>query len=129
MPPPAKQTIAQFRAPSLAQLVDQAAAGEKTPPAMHFNISPQDMACIAAIVKRANEIGQQCTPKVAFETIIAMADIAAVHCNCVPLRLEQMLLSSNADFMHDFAGIGLHVDRASGQLRHDWKPIFARLAS
>lgn len=120
-----KQTIARFPVPSLMQLADKASVGV-APPAMHFECPPQDMACIAAIVKRANEIGQQCAPPVQFDTMVACMDIAAVHCNCVPLKLQQLLMSDTSDFMNDFAGIGLHIDRATGQLRHGWRPLFAR---
>lgn len=126
MTAPLKQTVAQFAVPSFLQLADQAAAGAK-PLQMHFDCAPTDMACITMIVKRANEIGSACEPKVAFETMLAMMDIAAVHCNCVPLKLEQFLMSDNVDFMRDFGGIGLHVDRSSGQLLHGWRPMFARV--
>jgi hypothetical protein len=91
----------------------------------NFDCTPQDFTCIGAIVKRAQEIGAQCIPPVQFDTLIAACDVAAVHCNGTPLHLYRFLMSDNADFMRDFGGIGLHVDRATGKLRDDWRPLFA----
>lgn len=54
-------------------------------------------------------------------------DIATVHCNGKPLKLLQLLMSDNADFQHDIAGMRIHLDRRTGQLRHGWVPLFGEL--
>lgn len=123
-----RTTVRRLAIPSAVEMADafrdRMTPQEKRDDPLTFECTPQDLGAIAAIVKRANEIGAQSAPPVAFNSVIACMDIAAVHCNGCPLSLMQMLMADNVDFMHDFAGIGLHVDRATGKLRHGFKPIF-----
>lgn len=54
-------------------------------------------------------------------------DVATVHCNGNPLKLMQFVMSDNADFQHDLAGLRIHLDRKIGALKNGWKPIFAEV--
>lgn len=52
-------------------------------------------------------------------------DLVTVHANGCPLKLEDLLAASDADFAHDLLGIRTHLDRDSGQLNDLFRPRFA----
>lgn len=53
-------------------------------------------------------------------------DIAAVHCNGMPMRLEEWLSCPDAfNFFHDIIGITKHLDRKTGRLVNHFRPRFA----
>jgi hypothetical protein len=59
----------------------------------------------------------------------AQMDIAAVHCNGTPLRLNAFCWADNFNFVHDFRGIERHLNRATGRLENQFLPRFARPAT
>lgn len=89
----------------------------------NFNASPQDWALINSIVARGIEMGSRHGVKVDYMT--AAMDLMTLHCNGMPLKLLQLLMSDESDFARDFTGIGIHIDRATGRLKNDFVPRFA----
>lgn len=55
-----------------------------------------------------------------------MMDIAAVHANGCPLRLNAMLNADDFNFSHDVFGIRRHLDRETGKLGDHFLPRFVR---
>lgn len=95
---------------------------------LNFNISPADMDLCKQIAFRAIEIAKTLGNHT-FDAFSMTADIACCHCNGTPLHLLRFLMSDNADFMHDFAGICTHLNRRTGQIMHGFKPLFGVLKS
>lgn len=52
-------------------------------------------------------------------------DIAAVHCNGNPLRLEEMLRADDFNLAHDVFGIQRHLNRETGKLGGHFLPRFS----
>lgn len=53
---------------------------------------------------------------------LMVMDLLCVHCNGCPMNLHQLLLGSDDDLSHDLLGIGMCIDRTTGQLFHGFKP-------
>ena len=53
-------------------------------------------------------------------------DIEAVHANCTPLRLAELLAADTFNFTHDIRGIQRHIDRLTGGLTGHFLPRFTR---
>jgi hypothetical protein len=51
------------------------------------------------------------------------AEITMVH-EAHPLRLREMLMADDFNFMHDMVGIRVHLDRTTGKLRDCFVPRF-----
>jgi hypothetical protein len=74
-------------------------------------------------VQMARELGRG---DVRFEDQMRVCmDLFACHAIGCPLKLHQLLLCANADFMHDVLGICQNIDKSSGHLTGDFWPIFA----
>lgn len=52
-------------------------------------------------------------------------DIIATHLNGCPLRLTELELARDFDFVHDIAGIWRHLDRDTGKLGPIFNPRYA----
>jgi hypothetical protein len=74
-----------------------------------------DMLAEGRGIAMADDMRQQCE-----------MDILCVHLNGCLLDLERFARTSNeADFVHDFVGIGLNINRRDGRLCNGFKPVFA----
>lgn len=100
-------------------------AGEVGEKLLNWQCSPQDMQLIEEIVARG--LALWASQNIHLDKQLALMDIAACHCNGCPLELLRFLMSDAPDFVHDFAGIGQHIDKKSGKLLHDFRPIFRKL--
>lgn len=79
-----------------------------------FAVSKQDRSLISKIATRAIAIysrNGEHRPRINIEM-----DLTATHANGCPLRLADLLASSEADLMHDINGIEMHIDRDTGRL-------------
>lgn len=85
-------------------------------------LDPTDLALIAQITKRVMELAPA---DCGVDATIMMMDLAMVHTRGCPLKLMQLLMSSNDDITHDVLGIGLHIDRNTGKLRGGFVPRFS----
>ena len=85
-----------------------------------FDVTAGEMAVIREIAKRACEL----FPQTADLEQIEM-DVTVTHANGNPLDLETMLDSQDNDFMHDIAGIYLHLNRDTGKLMDCFDPRFS----
>ena len=73
---------------------------------------PEDKLMLSQIVKRAAEL-ELVTG--AAGALSLMMDLEVVHAK-VGLALAGLLAATYADFVHDVCGIGIHLDRNTGQL-------------
>ena len=96
------------------------------PATLNFDCSIQDMQLIGQIMQRAMEYHKDHTSLNADHMLVAV-DITALHCNGTPLKLLQFLMCDKTDFIAEFTGIQKHIDRATGQLRGEWRPMFAEV--
>jgi hypothetical protein len=53
-------------------------------------------------------------------------DLEAVHCNIIPLRLDDFLNADEFNFWHDVAGIVNNLDREKIELQNCFCPRFAQ---
>lgn len=94
--------------------------------AIKWDVSPRDGALINKIVERAmaiyekNDIGR--------DAMDITMDIEACHLNGCPLRLAEMLVADDFNFMHDIGGINRHLNRQTGKLMNCFLPRFAKPA-
>jgi hypothetical protein len=86
----------------------------------YSNLSPQDLLLIERIVERVKDLAEEY--KLPVEPWILVIDVATAHTNGRPLKLQQLLMTSNEDLIHDVLAIGRHIDRKTGKL-----PDFLRL--
>lgn len=100
-------------------------AGEVGEKLLNWQCSPQDMQLIDDICVRG--LAMWAVQGIILDGHLARMDIAACHCNGCPLELMRFLMADSTDFVHDFSGIGRHVDKKSGKLLNDFKPIFRKL--
>jgi hypothetical protein len=60
------------------------------------------------------------------DRLSTMMDLEACHCNGCPLDLQALLdAESDADLVHDVAGITRHLDRDSGTLVNYFRPRYS----
>lgn len=82
---------------------------------LKFNCTDTDYAIIQAIARRAVDLyvsfDMDPPPLVRLEM-----DLACVHLNGCPLKLQELLDSKTADFSHDIGGINNELDRETGSL-------------
>lgn len=52
--------------------------------------------------------------------------VTACNANGCPLRLEDLERADDTDFFHDILGILNHIDTATGKLKDNFVPLFAR---
>ena len=81
-----------------------------------FDITKKDMQLIARIAERADYMG--------LAPVEIRMDVAAVHANGCPLRLNDLLGASEFDFKHDLHGIRNHLNRDTGQLEDCFLPRY-----
>lgn len=60
-----------------------------------------------------------------YQRTFILIDLMTAHCHWCPMHLWRLLASSNDDFTHDVLGIGLHIDRRTGQFLNGFQPRFA----
>ena len=86
-------------------------------------IAPADLDIINSIVDRMWDLAAAHKMPDAIKSRLMLAmDLANVHVHNRPLNLHRLLMSSDDDLSHDVLGIGLHIDRANGQLKNGWAP-------
>jgi hypothetical protein len=90
---------------------------------LKWNSSRSDLELISAIADRYIRM----RPTYLDLRATVMMDIEAAHCNGCPLRLAEMLVAEDADFLHDVAGIRAHLNRQTGELEDCFSPRFAVL--
>ena len=66
------------------------------------------------------------TMGVKLEKMKLVMDLDACHNNGTPLKLQELLDTDNANFMHDIVGIQNHIDRTTGKLTDCFLPRFAK---
>lgn len=76
------------------------------------------MDIIMAIIERTRTISP------GLNGLNASMDIIAANRSC-PIRLDDLLAASDADFAHDVLGIFEHINRETGELDDCWTPRFA----
>ena len=52
-------------------------------------------------------------------------DVTACHANGCPLRLSELLVADDFNFVHDVFGINRHIDRQTAQLTHCFSPRYS----
>ena len=58
------------------------------------------------------------------ESLSLRMDIIATHLNGCPLRLLELLIADEDDFLNDVVGIGNNMDRNTGTLANGFLPKF-----
>jgi len=104
-------------------------AANDDPKAINFEMSFNDQVLVGRIVERIAEIAKErgftAQQGYHFDAHMAAADIANVHCNGCALRLLSWLMSDPVAFMADYYIIHTRVNRVSGGLNGEERPIFA----
>jgi len=90
---------------------------------LSFVCDVKDLHLIGRITERG--VKMAASQGVTIDYMTCQMDITACHCNDTPLKLLSFLMSDNADFIHDFCGIGNNIDRHNGKLINGFKPMFA----
>lgn len=123
-----KTTLRRISIPSIGELQARTLKAQDDDRPLNFRASPEDAACIARIVDRAIEIGDTQRPPVFIDHRLASMDLTCAHLNGCPLKLIDFLTTANTlDFVTDFGGIGMHINRRTGGFHHGWWPKkFAR---
>lgn len=89
-----------------------------------FATSKHDFGVITEIVDRAWGIAW--LRKSYAQRLDLHMDVAAVHCNGNPLRLEGLLAADDFNFAHDMSGICNCLDRDTGKLTRGFSPRFSQ---
>ncbi len=89
----------------------------------NFKASKADRMLIDLIVKRAVKFFKINDNE--REPIEIEMDIIATHLNGNPLRLEDLLLANDFNFVHDIFGIYRHLDRTTGKLKDFFSPRYS----
>lgn len=92
--------------------------------AINWDTTKEDTELIQKIAERAT-ILYGANGVIVDSTAIRM-DITACHLNGTPLRLQELLQSTDFSFAHDISGINLAIDRNSGLLTRGFRPRFAK---
>ncbi|KKN06257.1 hypothetical protein LCGC14_1079180 [marine sediment metagenome] len=79
---------------------------------------------IIKIAKRAVKLAQG--QGVDYPTMDATMDVAAIHLNGCPLKLNELLEADDVNFAHDVFGIRRHIDRNTGELQNCFIPRYAQ---
>lgn len=53
-------------------------------------------------------------------------DIEATHCNGSRLKLTELSIAKDFDFLHDITGISRHLNRTTGKLKNCFVPRYLR---
>lgn len=90
-----------------------------------FTATKEEGEIISKIARKfcdiANNKGWKCCDAIDVEM-----DIEAVHCNCIPLRLEDMLNADEFSLIHDICGINRNLNRETGQIENFFLPRFSK---
>ena len=90
---------------------------------INFATIPEDSILVAKISERAVFLYSK--HGVELNRTNVVMDITATHLNGCPLDLEQFLIASDLDFMHDITGISNNLNRTTGKLKEDFLPRHA----
>lgn len=85
-------------------------------------MTPDDT-LIKKIAERASELAIKYGN--VFPWSVAIMDITACHEGGCKLKLDELLASSDADFVHDVWGINRHLNRETHTLEDGFLPRFA----
>lgn len=90
-----------------------------------FETTRRELRIISEIAKRAFDelaIARENDP---FSRADVAMDVAAVHCNGNPLRLEALRDADQFNFAHDILGIRRNLNRETGKLGNYFTPRFS----
>ncbi|GAD26436.1 hypothetical protein Gbth_017_148 [Gluconobacter thailandicus F149-1 = NBRC 100600] len=91
-----------------------------------FDVTPDEALVIGKIVSRYLKLvkrhGQD-------EELQSRMDITACHANGCRLRLAELLVANDFNFMHDCVGIERHLCRQTGALKGLYRPRFSERCS
>jgi len=85
------------------------------------NINTEDLMLSVDIAKRYIKM----FPEAKVSIMDLQMDISACHISC-PLKLKELLVADDFNFVHDVVGITRHIDRESGELLDCFLPRYAR---
>jgi hypothetical protein len=91
---------------------------------INFATTPEDSILIAKISERAVALYSKHDVELNHANVVM--DITATHMNGCPLNLEQLLIASDFDFMHDITRISNHLNRTTGKLEDSFLPKHAK---
>lgn len=113
--------------PDIAAFAQLIAGGKPVDPSqratLNFKCSPQEMALIVKCGARCYDIvfnGHH----VPCDAMLQAMNLATVHCNGRPMKLLQLLMSDNADFIRDMGDIHHYLNTETGKLPDSMKLIF-----
>ena len=94
----------------------------------NFNFTPQErtLAWYIAIRAVAEAKARQ---QVEVDGYLIFMDLLSVHCNCCRLNLLGILMADPMTFADNVVGIGIHIDRQTGQLKDGFRPTMLERAS
>lgn len=83
-----------------------------------WTVNTEDEQLISSIAKRAKTLLNR-------DPLDTEMDLIACHANGNPLRLSDLLMAAQGDFLHDIMGISRHLDRDTGKLTGFFRPRFS----
>lgn len=86
---------------------------------LNWNSTKDESKKAHLIAVRANRLNAE------YPVCDAEMDIIATHLNGCPLRLDELLTASDADFAHDVFGIRRFLDRQTGALGDCFDPRYS----
>ena len=86
----------------------------------HHEPTPADLRRIARIAERAYQRTRCFIGRPAYRVPQCTRDLINVHTFCCPLDFKRLLAAGDYDFLHDILGIRVHLDRRTGQIRHNY---------
>lgn len=102
-------------------------APEKGEIVLNWTCDPHDLTMMQKICKRVLEVYADRAPKmVPPDFLVLYTDLQCAHCNGTPMQLLGLLTASDDDLTHDVLGIGIHIDRKTGQLKNGFRPRWKR---
>ena len=79
-----------------------------------------------AEIELASDIAKRAVKLLGSGEVLTFAmDIQACHTNGCCLKLVDLLIAKNGDFLHDVCGINQHIDRETGELKDCFLPRYA----
>jgi hypothetical protein len=95
------------------------------PPSISWIISGEDHATVLKIAERARALFRKHKVKPVPALHFIVMDLTATHSNGCPLRLAELLEATDANLLHDVAGIRRHLNRDTGQLGGCFLPRYS----
>ena len=96
----------------------------RTQKEINWNVSPEDLRKITAIVMRASSMLN--LDSFGSSRIQLSMDLTACHLNGNPLDLDGLVKADESNFQHDILGIIRHLDRTSGELQDCFSPRYSK---